>query len=124
MGKVANVELDDELRIGDVLRPPTERDRERDERLDLLEEMLEDEPQSVRFLADATGIPKSTVQDLMPRLAREGRAARVKGGGWTCPDVQLPKELGRSDTLDEEECPDVQLPIGPGPSDTPEEELP
>jgi AAA domain/IclR helix-turn-helix domain len=94
VGRVANVELDVDLRIGDVLHRPTERDLEREERAERLADALTETPQTIRALADATDIPKSTVQRLLDDiLLPEQRAERV-AGGWVSRD---PSPIGGAD---------------------------
>jgi hypothetical protein len=127
VGRVASVEHE-ELTIADVLRPPSGRDRERDERLDSLADALTGESQSVRTLAEATGIPKSSVHRLLELLAADGLAVQT-GGGWKCPTVPIPMsgtvgQLEIAQQSQDEQCPSVPTPrtgtVGQSDEDAPQ----
>jgi hypothetical protein len=71
---------DDDATLEDVLGARHERPRPRDARRDDVLLALSDEPQSVRDIAGATGVPKSTVQRVLEDLSREDHARRTDAG--------------------------------------------
>ncbi len=86
VGRVVEVEPDD-VTMDDVLAGgESERERKRDAKLAAVLDALTDEPQSVRAIAEAVDVPRSTVQRLLEDLEDDGLAERVKGAGWVAVD--------------------------------------
>ena len=79
-----------DLKLDDLLpKGKRTRSHEQDERRDAVADALSDAPQSVRAIARAAGVPKSSVQRLLPQLADDGEAHQTPEG-WVS-HVPLPK---------------------------------
>jgi hypothetical protein len=87
-GVVADVREDDAT-VEDVLaRRRGEREREHDDKLERIAHALTNQAQTVRAIADAAGVAKSTTHDLLKKLADADRASRTDDG-WVS-DVRRP----------------------------------
>jgi len=82
VGRVADIEATN-VSMEDVLTGgESDRDRRRREQREAVLDALTEEPQSVREIAVAAGVPKSTVQNILLDLEVEHRAQRAEDSGW------------------------------------------
>ena len=103
VGRVVDVEAEN-VTMDDVLRPPSERDRKRDEKVGLVLDALDEEPQSGRAIAKLVGSSEATVRRILHELEDNGLAALDPGEGW-CVTASNPRKW-RSDAPPED--PDVE----------------
>ena len=101
VGVVDDVRGEQDLRIGDVLRPPTEQDREREERAGRLTDALSGEPQTDRRLAEITDIPRSTIQRLLDDVLLPAKQAKRVKGGWVA-HGPTPKGVGTEPSAEDD----------------------
>jgi hypothetical protein len=84
VGRVVDVR-DDTVSMDDVLAAAETRlQRKQAEQRKAILDALTSEPQSVRVIAEASGVPKSTAQLILTALQDEGRAEKTEDG-WVAP---------------------------------------
>ena len=80
VGRAMNVEPD-ETALADILASAeSKRQQKTSDRSIAVLEALSGEPQSVRAIEKASGVPRSTVQEILPKLAEAGLAVQETGG--------------------------------------------
>ena len=85
VGRVADVE-EDGTTMEDVLAAgKSEQDRKRGRQREAVLAVLTKDPQTVRKVASASGVPKSTTQTLLEGLEDDGLAVQSEEG-WSCTD--------------------------------------
>ena len=93
VGRVADVR-DDDATVEDVLaRGRGERERQHDNKREAVADALTDEPQSVRDVAKAAGVSKSTTDRVLKELAEEDKAEQTDDG-WVS---RIPPPIGKRD---------------------------